>query len=80
MAAEIEFFNHLNEIVESEEYITTVEVETYKNMMHNHGIDKPITHRSLISNILLNMPHIVISHIEGVYQVSCILRKQVARQ
>ncbi|CAB3993633.1 Hypothetical predicted protein [Paramuricea clavata] len=66
IAAEIEFFDHLNEIVESGEYITTVEVETlYKNIMHDHGIDKPITRRSLISNISQNMPHIVISQHRG---------------
>ena len=58
----MEFFDHLNEIVESGEYITTVEVKTlYKNMMHDHGIDKPITRRSLIFNISQNMPNIVIS-------------------
>ena len=50
ITAEIEFFDHLNEIVESGEYITTVEVEKlYKNMMHDHGIDRPITCRSLMS-------------------------------
>ena len=49
IAAEIEFLDHLHEIVESGEYITTVEVETfYNNMMHDHGIDKPIRRRSLI--------------------------------
>jgi hypothetical protein len=66
LAAEMEFFDHLNEIVESGEYITTVEVETlYKNMMHDHGIDKPITRRSLIFNISQNMPNIVISQHRG---------------
>lgn len=61
IAAEIEFFDHLNEIIVSGEYITTVEVETlYKIMMHNHTINKPITRRSFISNISQNMPYIVI--------------------
>lgn len=66
IAAEIEFLDHLHEIVESGEYITTVEVETlYNNMMHDRGIDKPITRRSLISKISQNMPNIVISEHRG---------------
>ena len=33
--------------------------------MHDHGIHKPITRRSLISNISQNIPHIVISQHRG---------------
>lgn len=43
-------------------------------MMHDYGIDNPITRRPLMINISQNMPSIVISHYRG--SIPCVMHSK----
>ena len=71
VAAEAEFYDELEDRIESGEYITTVQVENlYADMMQDHNIvgrttyTKP-TRRDLIKNVSEKLPNVVISEHKG---------------